>query len=59
LVGIALLFSVCLGTLLWRTSTQVIAQSSQTVAQGERKGEKAASDRENPTNAVTDLRMIS
>jgi hypothetical protein len=35
LVGIALLFSICLGTLLWRTSTQVIAQSSQTVQQGE------------------------
>ena len=35
LVGIALLFSVCLGTLLWRTSVEVIAQSSQTVAQGE------------------------
>jgi nitrogen fixation/metabolism regulation signal transduction histidine kinase len=35
LVAIALLFSVCLGTLLWRTSGAVIAQSSQTVAQGE------------------------
>ena len=35
LVGIALLFSVCLGLLLWRTSEAVIAQSSQTVAQGE------------------------
>ena len=34
LVGIALLFSVCLGTLLWRTSEAVIAQSSQTVEQG-------------------------
>ncbi len=36
LVGIAVLFSVCLGTLLWRTSEAVIAQSSQTVAQGEK-----------------------
>src|SRR3954470_17745583 len=35
LVGIALMFGICLGTLLWRTSTEVIAQSSQTVAQGE------------------------
>jgi nitrogen fixation/metabolism regulation signal transduction histidine kinase len=35
LVGIALLFSACLGTLLWRTSAAVIEQSSQTVAQGE------------------------
>lgn len=35
LVGIALLFSVCLGTLLWRTSEAVIAQSTQTVQQGE------------------------
>jgi hypothetical protein len=35
LVGIALLFSVCLGLLLWRTSEAVIAQSTQTVAQGE------------------------
>ncbi len=35
LVGIALLFSVCLGTLLLRTSEAVIAQSNQTVAQGE------------------------
>src|SRR5262245_43725113 len=35
LVGIALLFSACLGTLLWRTSVEVIAQSAQTVAQGE------------------------
>jgi nitrogen fixation/metabolism regulation signal transduction histidine kinase len=35
LMGIAVLFSVCLGLLLWRTSEAVIAQSSQTVAQGE------------------------
>ncbi len=35
LVGIALLFSVCLGTLLWRTSEAVITQSSRTVQQGE------------------------
>ncbi len=35
LVGIALLFSACLGTLLWRTSVEVIEQSTQTVAQGE------------------------
>ena len=35
LVGIAVLFSVCLGTLLWRTSEAVISQSSQTVEQGE------------------------
>ena len=35
LVGIALLFSACLGTLLWRTSAAVIEQSTQTVAQGE------------------------
>src|SRR6478752_4559605 len=35
LVGIAVLFSVCLGLLLWRTSAEVIAQSTQTVAQGE------------------------
>ena len=35
LVGIALLFSVCLGALLWRTSAEVIAQSAQTVQQGE------------------------
>lgn len=36
LVGIAVLFSACLGTLLWRTSAAVIEQSTQTVAQGER-----------------------
>jgi len=35
LAGIALLFSACLGFLLWRTSNAVIAQSHQTVAQGE------------------------
>jgi hypothetical protein len=35
LMGIAVLFSVCLGTLLWRTSAEVIAQSVQTVQQGE------------------------
>jgi len=35
LVGIALLFSVCLGALLWRTSEAVISQSTQTVQQGE------------------------
>ncbi len=35
LVGIAVLFSACLGTLLWRTSEAVITQSSQTVVQGE------------------------
>jgi len=35
LVGIAVLFSVCLGTLLWRSSEAVIAQSAQTVQQGE------------------------
>jgi hypothetical protein len=35
LVGIALLFSVCLGALLWRTSEAVISQSNQTVQQGE------------------------
>lgn len=34
LVGIALLFSVCLGTLLWRTSVAMIAQSNKTVEQG-------------------------
>jgi methyl-accepting chemotaxis protein len=36
LVGIALLFSVCLGALLWRTSVEVISQSTQTVEQGEK-----------------------
>jgi hypothetical protein len=35
LVGIALAFSICLGTLLWRTSVEVIAQSAKTVQQGE------------------------
>ena len=35
LVGIALLFSVSLGLLIWRTSVAVIAQSHQAVAQGE------------------------
>lgn len=35
LVGIALLFSVSLGLLIWRTSGAVIAQSHQAVAQGE------------------------
>ncbi len=35
LAGIALLFSACLGSLLWRTSNAVIEQSHQTVAQGE------------------------
>jgi nitrogen fixation/metabolism regulation signal transduction histidine kinase len=35
LAGIALLFSACLGLLLWRTSNAVIEQSHQTVAQGE------------------------
>jgi len=34
LVAIALLFSVCLGTLLWRTSVAMIAQSNKTVEQG-------------------------
>lgn len=34
LVGIALLFSICLGALLWRTSQAVIAQSNKTVEQG-------------------------
>ncbi len=34
LVGIAVAFSVCLGALLWRTSQEVIAQSTQTVQQG-------------------------
>jgi hypothetical protein len=34
LVGIALLFSICLGTLLWRTSVAMIAQSNKTVEQG-------------------------
>src|SRR5688500_1360270 len=33
-VGIALLFSLCLGSLLWRTSQAVIAQSNTTVEQG-------------------------
>jgi nitrogen fixation/metabolism regulation signal transduction histidine kinase len=35
LVGIALLLSVCLGLVLWRTSQAVIAQSRHAVAQGE------------------------
>ncbi len=35
LVGIALLFSLCLGFMLWRTSEAVIAQSRRAVAQGE------------------------
>ncbi|HTA94438.1 MAG TPA: HAMP domain-containing protein [Polyangiaceae bacterium] len=35
LVGIALLFSVSLGLLIWRTSVAVIAQSHQAVLQGE------------------------
>jgi len=35
LVGIALLFSVSLGLMIWRTSTNVIAQSHQAVQQGE------------------------
>ncbi|HYP91057.1 MAG TPA: HAMP domain-containing protein, partial [Polyangiaceae bacterium] len=35
LVGIAVLFSVCLGLALWQTSAEVIAQSTQTVEQGE------------------------
>ncbi len=35
LVGIALLFSISLGLLIWRTSTAVIAQSHQAVHQGE------------------------
>ena len=35
LVGIALLFSVSLGLLIWRTSVAVIAQSHQAVHQGE------------------------
>ena len=35
LVGIALLFSVSLGILIWRTSAAVIAQSHQAVHQGE------------------------
>jgi hypothetical protein len=35
LVGIALLFSVSLGLLIWRTSVAVIAQSHQAVQQGE------------------------
>jgi nitrogen fixation/metabolism regulation signal transduction histidine kinase len=34
LVGIALLFSICLGALLWNTSQAVIAQSNKTVEQG-------------------------
>jgi nitrogen fixation/metabolism regulation signal transduction histidine kinase len=35
LVGIALLLSVCLGLVLWRTSQAVIAQSRRAVQQGE------------------------
>jgi nitrogen fixation/metabolism regulation signal transduction histidine kinase len=35
LVGIALLFSISLGLLIWRTSAAVIAQSHQAVHQGE------------------------
>jgi hypothetical protein len=35
LVGIALLFSISLGLLIWRTSVDVIAQSHQAVHQGE------------------------
>jgi nitrogen fixation/metabolism regulation signal transduction histidine kinase len=35
LVGIALLFSVSLGLLIWRTSAAVIAESHQAVEQGE------------------------
>jgi nitrate/nitrite-specific signal transduction histidine kinase len=35
LVGIALLFSISLGLLIWRTSVAVIAQSHQAVHQGE------------------------
>jgi len=35
LVGIALLFSVSLGLLIWRTSAAVIAQSHEAVQQGE------------------------
>jgi nitrogen fixation/metabolism regulation signal transduction histidine kinase len=35
LVGIALLLSVCLGLVLWRTSQAVIAQSRQALQQGE------------------------
>jgi methyl-accepting chemotaxis protein len=35
LVGIALLFTVSLGTVIWRTSETVIAQSRQAVLQGE------------------------
>ena len=35
LVGIALLFSVSLGLMIWRTSVAVIAQSHQAVHQGE------------------------
>jgi methyl-accepting chemotaxis protein len=35
LMGIAVLFSLCLGVLLWRTSEAVIEQSAQTVLQGE------------------------
>jgi nitrogen fixation/metabolism regulation signal transduction histidine kinase len=35
LVGIAVLFSICLGVLLWRTSKAMVAQSNATVAQGE------------------------
>jgi nitrogen fixation/metabolism regulation signal transduction histidine kinase len=35
LVGIALLFSVSLGLLIWRTSVAVIAQSQQAMHQGE------------------------
>jgi len=35
LVGIALLFSISLGVLIWRTSAAVIAQSHQAVHQGE------------------------
>ena len=35
LVGIALTLSVALGVILWRTSSQVIAQSHQAVQQGQ------------------------
>jgi nitrogen fixation/metabolism regulation signal transduction histidine kinase len=35
LVGIAVLLSLCLGTILWRTSQAVLAQSHKAVQQGE------------------------
>jgi nitrogen fixation/metabolism regulation signal transduction histidine kinase len=55
LVGIALLFSISLGLLIWRTSAAVIAQSHQAVHQGEQvveRGKQVVSESQKVSEVV-------